>query len=1492
MLSLSKNSKKSSFGLGLKKTASNEPVNLSVTEDFRFSDFFNSCILDETPWIFHPLKEDEVVATDQDKSVGFGLNKKAKEPEEKPAKKDNQPEEDQPLSRRSLSISNTPSSVSKILSRWFSEQINIYLERSAFSVFAECFTIKDGEEISIPLLQIPVWLHPAKSKVPFSVKGIYAEYKYHPSALRLFEKYEVTPPVLPKILEDLNPQTFKEDLEELLIPLQNLQLEESCLICQHKPIRQPFIGESDYTFSELPGWGDKDSKETWNHIIDSGYIPKSFDYGQLELISHGLNGHSFRIEGEDTRSDLKLAASLAMLLAYQDKKILVIGDRNVQLDSLKYQIEQTINASICLPLHQAQTRRQLTQLLQKTVDQPLNQQKTKPVDTQKLRKILNNLAKYEKAWLLPFGALEMSPAELSDKFESLRMYTDIPIAVPDASTISNEDIEKWKQSLLKYLDAYKKIGNPDEHPWRYSNISEFPEEFTDKAEKKLEHIQDLLGQCRDLIERICKLSGAQPPETFNDVRIFIRLLTLLIKSPPTDGAQLKQQWDPVPPEVQTALKLIKEGQLMLKEISMYFHTEIIQEDLEELVPQLTKYRGKVSRFFNWNFQKNMERLLNYGRNDNVVENSMFWHNLEKSLDIKKVRNRINKVDNEVKLYFGDDWNGLNTNLDYVEKKIKWLKEFSKNSKRFPWLVSDETITFILGAKGKVEARLETLQDLYAKVEVAFTDLRNLLKLEQKDPLYFYNSQTFKTLQQNIFERIETLPLLNEWVEFQSLDQSVSEPFVQEFLEKVQKRKDVAVEHYPQVFERLIYTHILRAARADRPALDVLTVDKIEKLLEFVARYISRLNENATPMFQEFLAQKKNAVSESINEDSSQDILRHELRKHARRNPISQTLEKTFSLINNYSPVWLIRRDQWTSYSQYANEWDHILHIGGALPDDLPEESTIIQLGRAERIENLPAVNYSKLYPNQFPDKPKTEIYAESVPDSSLSVGKLPWQVVDKTLEIMTTDELEYPVLLHSTQSGFPEIAWRQLAEYAVSESSVSDLLSNPLKLQQNLFSGTPELSSDYAIVDVSQKAAKTSFGFKKDSSVADLPYEWMLENVKKQIWLMGNDAAVLEKTKNRFEKSPDSASSGKDNAISTSLKKLLNSPWKVIPAKSPLYAIVRHEEHDALAFCIWSEPADDEIPLWLHYYSWKDAGLKPFFVSRLHHSETTENRLEQLKRILEQEELEFYRELERNNQEIAQTETEEKENKNEASSKQKEPAVYADIYIERLLENQILDEPILFKKAGKQRKAPVLDFADLPIAKPYQLHNGVPMGNREDFLDASEKQIQKLLLEIIQMESPIHWRNLMRCFASYWQIQRLSNNVEAILFQNISALLRDKKVFTKDACLYDNENYTFKVRDRSDSLAFHRPYEVPLDECEMAIFLVLEKFHPLPKQRVYDAASHILGFSRTDKALEMQFDLALARMANQETVLEGQYGLQLQPSLYKSSVKLPDSPSQ
>jgi hypothetical protein len=216
------------------------------------------------------------------------------------------------------------------------------------------------------------------------------------------------------------------------------------------------------------------------------------------------------------------------------------------------------------------------------------------------------------------------------------------------------------------------------------------------------------------------------------------------------------------------------------------------------------------------------------------------------------------------------------------------------------------------------------------------------------------------------------------------------------------------------------------------------------------------------------------------------------------------------------------------------------------------------------------------------------------------------------------------------------------------------------------------------------------------------------------------------------------------------------------------------------------------------------------------------------------------------------------------------------------LKSYELPDEIEFPEAENQGQTQLPNLKTLTPQTEYQLHEGQPLGTKMDFFDASDNEMQKLILDIVEIETPIHWRNLLRCVASYWQIQRINQNVERVVLRNIQQLADRERLFLKDGCIYIDADYSFKLRDRSRTIEYHRADELPLDECETALYEILSERAPIKEQTLLRSGASLLGFNQFDRMLEHQFRKALYRMGEQEVIAKGSNGFELAPS-YKTS---------
>jgi hypothetical protein len=189
------------------------------------------------------------------------------------------------------------------------------------------------------------------------------------------------------------------------------------------------------------------------------------------------------------------------------------------------------------------------------------------------------------------------------------------------------------------------------------------------------------------------------------------------------------------------------------------------------------------------------------------------------------------------------------------------------------------------------------------------------------------------------------------------------------------------------------------------------------------------------------------------------------------------------------------------------------------------------------------------------------------------------------------------------------------------------------------------------------------------------------------------------------------------------------------------------------------------------------------------------------------------------------------------------------------------------------------DPALLPKFDLYEMYQGVVMGDRRDFFEAPDRRIQKLIGEIVDFEGPIHLQNLYKLVAGFWQIQRLDNHVQSVFTRQLAEMLRKKRVFLKDACLYPTEDYRLKPRDRSAIVDFILAEEIPLDEIQAAIFAVLEKIAPMDPADLLESVSWCFGLPPRFKEFDARFDKAVALMSDLKKIAWFRTAVMLHPDI-------------
>ncbi|MGM0589080.1 MAG: DUF3320 domain-containing protein [Bacteroidota bacterium] len=438
-------------------------------------------------------------------------------------------------------------------------------------------------------------------------------------------------------------------------------------------------------------------------------------------------------------------------------------------------------------------------------------------------------------------------------------------------------------------------------------------------------------------------------------------------------------------------------------------------------------------------------------------------------------------------------------------------------------------------------------------------------------------------------------------------------------------------------------------------------------------------------------------------------------------------------------------------------------------------------------------------------------------------------------------------------------------------------------------------------IDTGSKAAP-SFGFKKAKQKTETATLDQLPDIGElweicgdQLTLVSRNQSNIDNYRNNWSIDYFPEEQQENHPIGKAIHDHLGQDWEIIPHHDhPFETAVISKQYDQLRFYIWSDLLQNTdyayLPDYYDQLSRSDYQLihfpSVFYPARIH--EWLMSLQQILHEAIEDHEA-FLREQE---EQAEQAEIITREVQDGASASDAAPLDTQDEQTDETsteqdqgpydlppgLKSYELPEEAQFPEAIDQSQSQLPNLKSILPSADYRLHEGQTLGNKMDFFDASDNEMQKLILDIVDVESPIHWRNLLRCVASYWQIQRVNQNVERVILRNIQQLSDRERLFLKDGCIYNDADFSFKLRDRSKTIEYHRADELPLDECETALYEILKERSPIKEQALLRAGASLLGFGQFDRMLEHQFRKALHHLGEQDVIAKGPKGYELAPS--------------
>ena len=352
-----------------------------------------------------------------------------------------------------------------------------------------------------------------------------------------------------------------------------------------------------------------------------------------------------------------------------------------------------------------------------------------PNDYGMIDEALTRLEEYDIALNSPFYDGSWSPSEIMGMVMNSKIECDYKPDLQEIKDVTPVILNQRKQLLKQVLKLQSQLKpNPI---WEDAN----PEKELSVLDEELETIgkqyESTAQKINELKDKINQITGITVPEDEFRLLSFIDRLEILENPPSFERHQIEMNWHPIPSVITNAVNLLEQTRTLIKkDLDPYFHSQILAEPIEELLKIIEPLSTSPKRFIDWNYMQHTKRLLGYAINPNQKFDYSFLRSVKDLVKIKKTLSELNDAGKKTSEYLGSYWQGLDTDLDYLNKQITWFEAISKLKNDFKDQDIEELKKLIIRKDtSRAIKAVKDFQELMRQRRNSIYQLEQLLKLK-------------------------------------------------------------------------------------------------------------------------------------------------------------------------------------------------------------------------------------------------------------------------------------------------------------------------------------------------------------------------------------------------------------------------------------------------------------------------------------------------------------------------------------------------------------------------------------------------------------------------------------------------------------------------------------------------------------------------------------------------------------------------------------------
>lgn len=689
------------------------------------------------------------------------------------------------------------------------------------------------------------------------------------------------------------------------------------------------------------------------HILDA-------DSSQALVIEEVARGRNLVIQGPPGTGKSQTIANLIAAAVKQGKTVLFVAEKMAALEVVERRLRSIHLEDICLELHSHKAnKRAVLQVLANTLNLGKPQLGDVNKHCQTLNETLEQLNHYLDLIHTPIEPHQYTPFQIVGDLVRVRSEnTTLPaFSLDHPEQWTRQQWQERHQRLIELAEHAKRVEDIQAHPWRGVGLEMVMPTDVDRIQSSIKRMSQCLKQLIHSGEQVAEPLGMNDPKTLQEFAKVIQTVRHLTKAPPMDRKSLANEvWATDRQQIEELVSHGANWATCRKRFVGKVHDQTWATDLTTTRVALRQYGKSWFRIFYRDYRqaKATLRAIFVDRPPRPLEERL--HLVDLLIDGQRSLNKL-KSEEYTSLgqqAFGSDWHGEQSDWNALKKILQWEKQ----GHELELLSTFRHMMTLVDSK----ALQKLLQSLDEQFKTTQEQLERVFQTLQLNLIEAFQQETFETiplseLMQRLADWQASSSKLSQWVHYATRRRQLANEGMADLMQALHDGRiesDSLVSHG----ELLYFDAIIREAYRLHPELANFHGSDHEQ----VRKQFCELDQARIQLARQEVADAHYRRLPSSNSNVGEvGLIRREIEKKRRHLAIRALLSQAGKAVQAIKPVFLMSPISVANYLEPGK-----LEFDLLLIDEASQVQPVDALGAIARCKQIVVVGDSKqLPPTQF-----------------------------------------------------------------------------------------------------------------------------------------------------------------------------------------------------------------------------------------------------------------------------------------------------------------------------------------------------------------------------------------------------------------------------------------------------------------------------------------------------------------------------------------------